>query len=162
MGLTHADITTVFKMLGKYAFLVNQVTRFKATYDEGLMNLIQQSMGDHSGECKKTLFGQIIVSLNANAGRVSGIAGQAPALIVDSAFKYLKQVVAIMAGMNPQQDIPLKNLMFIIRTAMYAGGLYLNKSGPLAEFIAGTLGYQEFPTSGTTLIPDDYVTGEVI
>lgn len=162
MGLSTADIATIFKTLGKYIFLVEQANAFKVTYETALMNLIQQSMNNHAVECRQGLFSQAIVSLNANSNKLISVASHAPALIVDNLNKYFKKVVSVMAGMAPYQDHPLRNILFFVRATMAEEGLYLDPAGRIAAFISGHLGYNDLPTTGTTLIPDTYITGDVI
>jgi len=147
MPLTAADVTCIFKVLGKCAYLMDLANQTR----EATLGFVEQTNTRQAADFD--WFNAIILTA---ATRNKSALTTISTAVLSAANSYLTTVWAKEAGI--ESNAAALDVLEAIAPAMAANKMYLTPGGKLAQFVADDLGYP-LPTAGTTLIPDTYVTG---
>ncbi len=156
MALSTSDVTQAFKVLGKCAYLA----------------ALGASQADAMRVIALGLMGQADTGVAADFEWINSVISPAgtkiktaitstlgvSTLAVSTANSFLVKALSPKAGLDPS-TAETADILDAVSAVMAANNLYLTPAGSLVTFVIAQLGYVTLPTTGTTLIPDSYVTG---
>ena len=158
MSLTVTQVQNIFKVLGKGIFLSNLVMTHALAYESLMMGLAAQANAGTSSAFDG--FQSVVVPANtAIKGIITKVSGgTAAAQTINE--NYLTNVVAPMLGMDITAVVT--DILDALRSQIVTNGQYITTAGLFDTYIRAAWSYTSIPTSGSSSIPDSYVTDAVV
>ena len=156
MALTTSDATQAFKVLGKCAYLAalggSQADALRVI----ALGLLGQA--DTGAAADFDWYNSVITPAATKVKTAITSTLSVSTLAASTANTFLVKALALKAGLDPT-TAKTSDILDEVASVMSTNTMYLTPAGTLVTFVISQLGYDTLPTTGTTLIPDSYVTG---
>src|ERR1035437_7099411 len=157
MSLTVSQVQSIFMVLGKGIFLSSLGVTHAAAYESIMVGLVGQTEAgwDAYGSLQSVVI-PANTSIKAIIAKV--IAAATAAQTINE--NYLTKEISLLLGLSA--DAAVSDVLDALRSQVVANGQYITTNGLFDTYIRTTWSYTSIPVTGAHLIPDTYVTDEVL
>jgi hypothetical protein len=159
MALQASDIQTLFKLIGKLAHVATIGAAHAEAYKRVTMAAVDQGVSGNPSlaAAEYDLYDGVLNPLKTKTKAAITAVSKLPADVATLTETFLTTHVRTVIGASATDKV---GVLDSLRAKMEEFGLYLQAN--LLAFFANTLNYNNLPSTGTTAIPDAWITDAVV